>query len=71
MIACANIFPIESLYNWKGKLTEEKETVLILKILNKNYKKVKNKIKKMHSYDIPFIGKINVEVNKEYEDWAR
>lgn len=71
IIACANYFSIESLYNWKGKLTEDKETVLILKALKNNYKKIKEEIKKIHSYDIPFIGKINVEVNKEYKKWSK
>ncbi len=71
LIACANLFPIESLYNWKGKLTEDKETVLILKALKNNYKKIKGEIKKLHSYDTPFIGKINVDVNKEYKKWSK
>ncbi len=71
IIACANIFPIKSLYNWKGKLTEDKEVVLILKALKENYKKIKKQIKKIHSYDIPFIGKINIEVNKEYKKWSK
>ncbi len=71
LIVCANIFPIESMYYWKGKLTEDKEVVLILKALDKNYKKIEEEIKKLHSYEIPFIGKINVKVNKEYEYWAR
>lgn len=71
LIACANIFPIESLYNWKGKLTEDKEVVLILKALKENYKTLKEEIKKLHSYDIPFIGKINIEVNKEYKKWSK
>jgi len=71
LIVCANIFPIESLYYWKGKLTEDKEVVLILKALKNNYKKIKEEIKKIHSYDIPFIGKINIEVNKEYKKWSK
>ncbi len=71
LIACANIFPIESLYIWENKLTEDKETVLILKALKKNYKKVEQEIKNMHSYDIPFIGKINMGVNKEYKKWLK
>lgn len=71
LIACANIFPIESMYNWKGKLVEDKEVVLILKAFDKNYKKVEQEIKKLHSYEIPFIGKINVKVNKEYENWTK
>lgn len=71
LIACANIFPIESMYVWKGKITEDKECVLILKALEKNYKKIEEKIKRLHSYDVPFIGRINAKINKEYEMWMK
>lgn len=69
IVACANIFPIKSMYNWKGKLVLDKEVVLILKS-NKNYKIIEKEIKKIHSYKTPFIGQININVNKEYTSWA-
>ncbi len=69
LVACTNFFPINSMYRWKGKIVDNKEYMLLLKSLNKNYNKIKKEIEKMHSYDIPFIGKINIDINKKYEKW--
>ena len=70
LIACANIFPIRSMYWWQGKIINEKENVIIAKTNNKNFKKIMVEVKKIHSYQIPCILKINTTANKEYEDWA-
>ncbi len=69
LIACANIFPIHSMYWWKGKIVEEGEFVLIAKTLETNYKKVKDEVEKIHSYTIPCIIKIPVNPNEKYGDW--
>ena len=71
LIACANIFPITSMYNWKNKIKEENEFVLLLKTKTKNYKKIEEEIKKIHSYDLPAIYSWKAdEVSKEYDDWV-
>jgi periplasmic divalent cation tolerance protein len=71
LVACANIFPIESAYWWKGKIENVKEIVLILKTKKENFNKIKNEIKKIHPYSIPCIIKFDVEANKEYEKWIK
>lgn len=71
LIACANIFPIDSVYLWKGKIEIEGEYVLIAKTKKESWIKVKNEIKKMHPYDVPCIIKIGVSANKGYEDWLK
>lgn len=70
LIACANIFPIKSLYRWQGKIVDDSESVIIAKTNNKNFKKVESEVKRLHSYGIPCILKINARANKAYEDWA-
>jgi periplasmic divalent cation tolerance protein len=71
LIACANIFPITSLYWWEGKIADEKEFVLIAKTSEDNYEKVKNEVEKIHSYSTPCIIKIPVSSNKKYFDWLK
>jgi len=71
LVACANIFPIESSYWWKGKIENTKEVVLVVKTRKENFNKVKNEIKKVHPYSLPCIIKFGVEANKEYEDWIK
>lgn len=71
LVACANIFPISSMYWWNGKIEETKEIVLIAKTAKENYNKVKAEVKKIHPYKIPCIIKIDVEANDEFEGWLK
>jgi periplasmic divalent cation tolerance protein len=67
---CGNIFPITSVYPWKGKIKEHKESVLILKTFQKHYLHLRQELKNTHSYETPFIGKFEIDTNKEYDAWA-
>ena len=69
LIACANIFPIKSMYWWNGKIVDENETVIIAKALD--YSAVKKEVKKIHSYSVPCILKITTEANPEYMKWVK
>ena len=71
LVACANVFPIDSAYWWKDKIQKTKEYVLIAKTKEENWKEIKTEIKKVHPYTVPCITKINVEANKEYEEWLK
>jgi len=56
LVACANIIPkIESVYRWKGKIEEDNECILIAKTMDKNVKKTIQKIKELHTYELPDI----------------
>ena len=46
LIACANYWSIESLYQWKNKINYSKEFALLVKTTEKNYKKVEKEVKK-------------------------
>ena len=70
LIACANFFPIESAYFWKGKIEDAKEYVSLLKTRKENWNKVKLEIKRVHPYETPCILKIEVEANEDYEKWV-
>ncbi len=69
LIACANIFPIESLYRWNGKIVGEKEVVAILKTRKDKGKLVQKEIERIHSYDTPCLTEIAVTPNRKYRDW--
>ncbi len=70
LVACINIFPISSLYNWKGKKVEESESVMIAKSIASKVPQIEDAVKKMHSYEIPCILKLKADVNKEYAAWV-
>ena len=69
MIACANIYPIESMYKWEGEIVDEKEVVSILKTNPKKWDELKDKIEEIHPYDTPCIAKIDAEYNQEFSKW--
>jgi len=71
IIACANIFPIESHYQWKGKIERAKEIVTIVKTRKENWKKVKAEVERIHPYEVPCIMKLDAEANASYESWIR
>ncbi|ODS41873.1 MAG: hypothetical protein MSIBF_00470 [Candidatus Altiarchaeales archaeon IMC4] len=69
LIACANIFPAESIYRWEGNVVEENEAVLIAKT-TADFEIIKTEVEKIHSYEIPCIIRISAEANEEFENWA-
>jgi len=67
LVACVNFFPIESIYRWKNKLTEDKEYALIIKTRKSLYRKVEKKIKELHPYEIPAI--VSYEIKEGLSDY--
>jgi len=59
------------MYQWEGKIADEKEVVLLLKTEEKLAKKVEGEVKKFHPYKIPCIAQLPVKVNKEYKEWVQ
>ena len=56
LIACANIIEgVSSLFWWKGKVDKARETLVIIKTARKNFNKIKRRIKRLHSYEVPEI----------------
>ncbi|MDP3795116.1 MAG: divalent-cation tolerance protein CutA [bacterium] len=69
--ACANIFPIESVYWWKGELIDEGEYVVIAKTTAANFERTQAEVERIHPYTTPCITKIPVVPNGAYADWLR
>jgi len=56
LVACVNIIPnIESIYRWEGKIDNDNEVILIAKTTDDNIKKTIQRIKTLHSYELPDI----------------
>lgn len=54
LAACVNIIKdVQSVFRWKGKISDEKELLLIIKTRKKLYKNVEEEVKRLHSYEVP------------------
>ncbi len=62
LIACANVMDgSTSVYNWQGETKEQSEAIFFAKTSATNAEKAVNRIKELHSYDVPCILVLPVE----------
>jgi len=71
LIACANIFSCDSVYEWKGKKESTRESIAIFKTTEKNENKLRKVIEKLHPYELPAIIKFDCYANASFEEWLK
>ena len=71
LIACANIVgPVSSLFWWEGKIDEASEFLVIMKSRRDLFKKLSEKVKETHSYEVPEILELPItEGLPSYLEW--
>ena len=71
LAACANIVPhIRSVYRWKGKIWDEQEILIIIKSRLELFEKVRNRVRELHSYEVPEITAVKLTHGDEtYLQW--
>ena len=69
LIACANFFPIKSMYWSEDKISENDEVVSILKTREENIEKITHLLKDIHPYETPCIIKLEATANDEFLKW--
>jgi len=71
LAACVNIVsPITSVYRWKGAVQKEQEWLLLIKTIVTAFEKVSQRIRQLHSYDLPECIQISIEAGStEYLKW--
>ena len=70
LIACANIFPIKSVYWWKKKIEKTDEVAMFMKTKKKIVGKAMRTIKRIHSHEVSCIDVIEVDkADKVYLKW--
>ncbi len=72
LIACANILPPHvAMYEWKGKVTRQSESIMILKSRHSLKPAIQAEVEKLHPYDCPCILTIDpVTANPMFLEWV-
>lgn len=73
LAACVNIIPaIESIYRWEGKVTLDRESLMIIKTTDDRYAELEQRAKQLHSYSTPEVVAFKIERgSSEYLSWLR
>jgi len=70
LAACVQMFPVESIYAWQGKINEDNETVLLIKTKTGLFEQISALIKNLHTYEVPEIIQITITDGlPEYLNW--
>lgn len=70
LAACVQMFPIESVYFWKGEICEDGEVMLIIKSKTALFDKIAAAIRGIHSYEVPEIVQVPITDGlPEYLQW--
>lgn len=70
LIACANLFPMTSVYTWNGQACRDEEIASVYKTSIKYADKVEQRIAALHEYDVPCILRSIVTANAAYAQWV-
>lgn len=72
LAACINIHPVKSIYRWGGGIEEEEETALLVKTKAELADEVIERVKELHSYEVPCIVSLPIEKgNPDYLKWIK
>jgi len=71
LVACVNVLDgMSSIYWWKGEIHDETETVLIAKTTAVLAQRVVQRVKELHSYEVPCVVTLPLrEGNPDFLDW--
>ena len=73
LAACANIIKnVRSIYSWKGAVEDDAEVLMIVKTRKPLFHKLSEKVKELHSYDVPEVIALPIiDGSEDYLEWLR
>ncbi len=73
MAACANVLPgVRSIFRWEGKISDEREVLLLLKTRSDLFDRLAETVKRLHTYQVPEIVALPIEFGSpDYLAWIR
>ena len=72
LVACANMFPVKSMYWWEGKIENEDEMALLMKTQQEHKESIIKEVLALHSYDVPCVEFFEItDGNPDYLEWIK
>jgi len=73
LAACVNMIRnIRSIYRWQGKIEDEGEVLMLVKIRKEHFKDLEKRVKELHPYAVPEIIALPIiEGSEEYLGWLK
>jgi periplasmic divalent cation tolerance protein len=70
--ACVNVVPgLRSIYRWQGKLCDDREQLLILKLPRSSLKALARRLPELHPYEVPELVVLPVVGgHRPYLEWV-
>jgi len=66
LAACVNLLPLGvSIYRWKEKVCRDREYLLLIKTSAHLFNEVRDTIREFHTYDLPEVIALPIEVGEE------
>jgi periplasmic divalent cation tolerance protein len=70
LAACANLFPITSIFRWKGNIDEASEFGIVVKTRTEKVKEIENRVREIHSYEVPCVVSFKIDDGSpDYLEW--
>jgi periplasmic divalent cation tolerance protein len=62
LAACVNVAPsVTSFYRWKGRLEREEERLLLIKIREQDFERLRERLVALHPYEVPEVIALRIE----------
>lgn len=74
VVACINLYPIKSVYHWKGEVCHDEEVTLMMKVSAEGVAPLKARLQELHPYELMefLVLDINAQGSlAEYIDFVR
>jgi periplasmic divalent cation tolerance protein len=72
LAACANIWPVNSIFRWKDGIERSSEFALTLKIWSTDFPSVVQVVSGLHPYELPCIVKYEIsDGSQTFLDWIK
>ena len=69
LVACANVFAIDSIFRWEGKVQEQPEFAAFFKTSEARAYEAMMRISKLHPYDTPCVERLDAKADEKYSAW--